>query len=1074
MITLQMGSLRGKKMITLKQITLLVAILMGSNAVASIPASYERLFQEQENHIKSLESQLDGISRELSKEKSTSAELSQLREKHKGLTYSYDKLNVLKDRIEKDLSKERDQLADLKKYYSLEQKESDIREKRMLKTSSKVAETLDIREDRIRQLEKKVLALTDELKGSQSKYAHLAKNHQAKSTIVDRERSSFREEFESLQKELSKTHQLASVKSQELENSIRETSKLSTELERTKSLLSATRKEADSTFKIRINSLVKKLETSQSEAAKQLSLRRDAEQAAERFKSELLSTGTILSSTSKSKDAALRERAELKKAMAEQIREYQNNEILLKTEIEEFEAQLKDLRANRESLVGENQELVRTITGLEDSLKITNQKISSNENNVSDLKSELASTTKLLESTAASRKVIFDDKAKFKRIMADALKDHEMRGIESKEEVAKLKEKLELASQENQYLTDNKNRIEKQLGELDKLMVLKGKLADQKEVIASKNKNINELVQENEAYSSKLAQLQKQLEKDQERISILAGRGEEINKENSTLKAELDQISSTLSKVNNSNTKLDLEKMALSKLTSDLSLKNREFETLEREQKERIEGMSTELHTTKNNLEFTAMENEKARRDLLGLDQELRATKQNLDLAIQSRDSFQREYNGLQSILGDISGKQTGLSLELELAKKENEHLSHTNRGLQYKLEETNKFVSGNKKVGDFLTTIDDLQKKNISSNNESKLLKRRVKSLQANNQNLQIAAEKGMENLRYAFAKLEQEGLVMASQKDGLHEELAGLENLIKDAINDQGKVYNEHVSELSNNIKNREGAIESLRKTLSSTNHKSEKYKGEKNSELAALSEELDTLRVRLAQAHEYLIAQDKAVKKTAELFGQKHEDALKQAKTNSLLLSQKDSSITTLTAEIKKRTDSMLTMQHKTKVLLSSLGFEEGKSKDAQKVDFLKMVAERELNNLSFDELHRGQSKISKGLASILDDSRVVGGMLSDLGQTSIARVQAKGALDSNIYKNDGAKKCGTLYKLFLAKRALNPDRQTQSRDLEPLFGRYASIASKQLGRESIARVNLSDLDDLQNPLAQALMY
>ena len=91
----------------------------------------------------------------------------------------------------------------------------------------------------------------------------------------------------------------------------------------------------------------------------------------------------------------------------------------------------------------------------------------------------------------------------------------------------------------------------------------------------------------------------------------------------------------------------------------------------------------------------------------------------------------------------------------------------------------------------------------------------------------------------------------------------------------------------------------------------------------------------------------------------------------------------------------------------------------------------------------------------------------------GNTTRATEAARGPLDSKICQSNGARKCGNLYKLFMAKQTMTNDKTKVTRDIEPLFNRYASLAGKQLGNKQIAYVKLTEIADLENPLAKALM-
>ncbi|MFC1854268.1 hypothetical protein ACFLY6_00155 [Candidatus Dependentiae bacterium] len=320
-------------------------IIVSTTLFADIPASYERLFREQESHIKGLEEQLSLVSTELEKEKANSAQLRELTEKHQGLLHSFDKLKLIKTKIQKELAQTKERLSDLKKYYSLELKEADIREKRMLRASTKVTDTLHEREKRISELEGRILALTTDIKQSHARYVELASGLEAKQKIESKKQAAFKREFENMRIDFEKTHRQASIKEQELEKTLRENKTLNT-------LLSATREEANKAFTSRMKSLKNKYEHAEKEIVKHKETRKKIEKKMANMRKELNMTNTILHTTSKTKNALFNEKIELKKLLVETAKD-------LEYKIERLEKDLDNYKfasAEKDKLIAEMKE----------------------------------------------------------------------------------------------------------------------------------------------------------------------------------------------------------------------------------------------------------------------------------------------------------------------------------------------------------------------------------------------------------------------------------------------------------------------------------------------------------------------------------------------------------------------------------------------------------------------------------------------------------------------------------------------------------------------------------------------
>ena len=323
--------------------------------MADMPASYERLFREQESHINGLEDQLTSVSVELEKEKSNSAQLREMTEKHTNLLHSFDKLKLLKTKLQKEFTHSKGQLNDLKKYYSIELREADVREKRMLRASSKITDSLHEREKRITNLESRILSLTGEIKQSHARYAHIAREREVKDQIASKENIAFKTEFKTLKTEVEKTHKQAMLKEQELEQTLLENKKLQNKINATTALLSATREEANRAFEARMKALKKKYELAENNVEKHREEQRKTKLMLDKTSNELAMTNTILQTTSKTKTSLFNEKIELKKLLTETVQEMGSKISNLEKGLEHYKLTSTE-RGNRISLMKNDHE----------------------------------------------------------------------------------------------------------------------------------------------------------------------------------------------------------------------------------------------------------------------------------------------------------------------------------------------------------------------------------------------------------------------------------------------------------------------------------------------------------------------------------------------------------------------------------------------------------------------------------------------------------------------------------------------------------------------------------------------
>ena len=296
--------------------------MMCNPLAASIPASYDRLFREQENHIQSLEEQMTALSFELDKERSQSVELRGVSEKYAGLSASYDKLKIAKTKLQKEAEKNKHQVKDLKKYYVLEQKESDLREKRVLKASARLADTLRQRESQIDDAEKQVLALTKELKSAQVKHTKLSREYQEKYELAGGEKEHYKVQFDKLKEELIALKRSSSIKGQELEQVLIDKRDMSGQVSDMKKLLVSTRQEAQKAFSVRIEALQKKFKSSTTQAMTEKTRREDLEKQLGRMTQTKEATDTLLQASLKEKGIIADHFEHLKNAMAETVGKY--------------------------------------------------------------------------------------------------------------------------------------------------------------------------------------------------------------------------------------------------------------------------------------------------------------------------------------------------------------------------------------------------------------------------------------------------------------------------------------------------------------------------------------------------------------------------------------------------------------------------------------------------------------------------------------------------------------------------------------------------------------------------------
>lgn len=759
---------------------------IASMANAEVPASYERLFREQENHIRVLEDQLDSVARELAKHKAGAAELADLKGKHQGLLQNYDKLMSTKGKLEKELEKTKTQLADLKKYYVLEQQESELREKRVLKASSKAAEALQAREGKLRELEDRILKLTNELKESQARCLQLTQNYEAQNRLVANERASIKKSFDTLQQELVETHRLASLKNQELESAIKENRQLrrildhsKTEIEKMYSAHTTAWKKKVELAELQVKEITKVAETRSKELTK---LQATQTKEIEHLKAELEATNALLSTTVKTKDEAIEERTALKKSLTTDFEKFKEREIAAKDRESSLRAELGVLKAEYERLAASNQ---------------------------------------------------------------------------SRADAAAL-------------LTKHKTELEK------------------------------------------------------------------------------------------------------------------------------------------------------LRKDIVAM--------------------------GI---------REQGLL-------DENTALSKSNRTLTVKLAEAAHAIQ-------YPTAIPaEVSAELYAKNRECTALRHRLKTLEAEHHNLCIATERDTDELRQSLDEIVREHRQVSAEKERLESELASVSEDFQATINEQDAAYVAHMNDVTADLLRRETSLEKMRHELLTTTGAAKKLTATHRKKLAAINQELESIHQQLAEAREQI-----AVKESAgAAFGAEHYAQLKELETTRTLLRQKEEAIAALTSELQKRADQLKTTRDKTKYLLNALGFKEGAQKEMQRTTFLKMMAERELESLQFDDLCAGTAKLSKGLATILSDSLVLGSMLEELGTLTAKATHRSGIFDKRLVQTNVARHCATLYKLFLARKQLTPDSTAQQRDIEPLFSQFATLASRQLNNNAIAQIKLNDITNPANPLVKAL--
>lgn len=322
--------------------------------------------------------------------------------------------------------------------------------------------------------------------------------------------------------------------------------------------------------------------------------------------------------------------------------------------------------------------------------------------------------------------------------------------------------------------------------------------------------------------------------------------------------------------------------------------------------------------------------------------------------------------------------------------------------------------------------------------------LEEKVSTLQAREKNLfkeLDVARSEAKILRTSIDQMHHSNENLIEKNDKLKTKLGGAENSLL-SLKDKTRELTKREAELVDRVVNLEIQIASGAKSISlkSSKELDEKLKLAK-VDYAKLRQEVETLVDKLG--------------KSSQLADNLSHEAS----------AQKDK-ICSLNQELENKDLQVVQLKDKVRSLLSNIGLDGDLLSHEKKTEYLRLVADHEMEKLTGSVLKTGKGKMEPSLKSLLDDDSLVEKMVCRLSANQNQQSQANtsgsfGKIFGKIHKNQLKAEMSKLYGFFLA-------RASTGKAEDAPFRTFKKIAAKHFSDPTLEDVDIKSLADPYNPL------